>query len=328
VQENVIVVTPGRPSVARIPVEVDASGMSYYLAAAAVTGTTVEIPGIGGGSAQGDVGLARAFEHMGCKVVMGAKSITITGGALSGIDIDMEEMPDGLRHHLRYSRSYLDTQIAVLARYHQENPRVFHGQQDLWAPALELSTGDQGVSYRPEYALLTPPGDEEPAFALSALFVPQGRNTLAAFLLATWDAGRGGELRLWDLPEEAPFQGPRQIDAMVEQDPRIAEQFSLWRQGGSQVWTGHLHLVPAAGTLIYMEPVFLAADADGIPEIRRFLVSDGARVVMSATSPGPTNIMPPNATAAMAIAASQVSRAPIPREIRTHSGIVTTPATT
>jgi len=94
VQENVIVVTPDRPNVAKIPVEVDASGMSYYLAAAAVTGTTVVIPGIGGGSAQGDVGLARAFERMGCKVVMDAKSITITGGELSGIDIDMEEMPD------------------------------------------------------------------------------------------------------------------------------------------------------------------------------------------------------------------------------------------
>lgn len=94
VQENVIVVTPARPSVAKIPVEVDASGMSYFLAAAAVTGTTVEIPGIGGGSAQGDVGLAKAFGRMGCKVELGAHSIVISGGELVGIDIDMEEMPD------------------------------------------------------------------------------------------------------------------------------------------------------------------------------------------------------------------------------------------
>jgi len=94
VQEDVIVVTPARPSAARIAVETDASGMSYYLAAAAVTGTTVEIPGIGGGSAQGDVGLARAFERMGCTLALGARSIVITGGELRGIDIDMETMPD------------------------------------------------------------------------------------------------------------------------------------------------------------------------------------------------------------------------------------------
>ena len=94
VREDEIVVTPGRPSVSKIPVEVDASGMSYFLAAAALSGTTLEIPGIGGGSSQGDVGLARAFERMGCKVQLGTKSIVITGGELVGIDIDMETMPD------------------------------------------------------------------------------------------------------------------------------------------------------------------------------------------------------------------------------------------
>jgi uncharacterized membrane protein (UPF0182 family) len=46
------------------------------------------------------------------------------------------------------------------------------------------------------------------------------------------------------------------------------------------VWTGHLHLVPVGGRLVYMEPIFLAADADAIPELRRFVVSDGRRVVM------------------------------------------------
>ena len=92
--ESVIVVTPGAPKVATIPVEVDASGMSYFLAAAAVTGTTVEIPGIGAGSAQGDVGLAKAFERMGCTLALGPRSLRITGGALRGIDIDMETMPD------------------------------------------------------------------------------------------------------------------------------------------------------------------------------------------------------------------------------------------
>jgi uncharacterized membrane protein (UPF0182 family) len=73
---------------------------------------------------------------------------------------------------------------------------------------------------------------------------------------------------------------------MIEQDPEISQQFSLWRQGGSQVWTGHLHLVPVQGTLLYMEPVFLAADTDAIPEVRRFLVSDGARVVMNPSLSG------------------------------------------
>jgi uncharacterized protein len=88
------------------------------------------------------------------------------------------------------------------------------------------------------------------------------------------------------VPVESQFRGPSQIESLVEQDPDISQQFSLWRQGGSQVWTGHLHLVPVGNTLIYMEPVFLAADFTAIPEIRRYVVSDGQRVVMDPTLEG------------------------------------------
>ena len=49
------------------------------------------------------------------------------------------------------------------------------------------------------------------------------------------------------------------------------------------MWTGHLHLVPVGRTLLYMEPVFLAAEEDAIPELRRFVVSDGYRVAMEET---------------------------------------------
>jgi len=80
--------------------------------------------------------------------------------------------------------------------------------------------------------------------------------------------------------------GPRQIEALVEQDPLISQQFSLWRTGGSEVWTGHLHLVPVGGRILYMEAVFLAAEEDAIPELRRFVVSDGSRVVMTETLAG------------------------------------------
>ncbi|MEV8031462.1 3-phosphoshikimate 1-carboxyvinyltransferase [Streptomyces sp. NPDC086182] len=77
-----------------VTVEPDASGMSYFLAAAAVTGGTVTIPGIGKNSRQGDIGLVDALVRMGCSAEVTDDSITLTGGALQGIDIDMEAMPD------------------------------------------------------------------------------------------------------------------------------------------------------------------------------------------------------------------------------------------
>jgi uncharacterized protein len=75
------------------------------------------------------------------------------------------------------------------------------------------------------------------------------------------------ELDLLDIPVTDQVPGPRQIEALSEQDPQISQQFALWRSGGSDVWTGHLHLLPVDGRMLYMEPVFLAAESDAIPEL-------------------------------------------------------------
>lgn len=94
VSDHKFAVIPGRPQADQIKIEADASGMSYLLTAAALTQSTVTIPGIGGDSVQGDVGLARAYERMGCGVRFDKDSITLQGAPLHGIEIDMEDMPD------------------------------------------------------------------------------------------------------------------------------------------------------------------------------------------------------------------------------------------
>ncbi|MET8144332.1 3-phosphoshikimate 1-carboxyvinyltransferase [Sphaerisporangium sp. NPDC005288] len=77
-----------------VTVEPDASGMSYFLAAAAILGGRVTIPGIGRDSHQGDVGLVDALARMGCQASFDGGGITLRGGELHGIEIDMESMPD------------------------------------------------------------------------------------------------------------------------------------------------------------------------------------------------------------------------------------------
>jgi uncharacterized membrane protein (UPF0182 family) len=197
--------------------------------------------------------------------------------------LPMEDMPSDLRSHIRYSRSLLEIQARVLLQYHQGTAPRFHGQQDVWALPQELAQGTRPVRYRPEYGLFRLPGQPDPEFLLSTVFVPAGRQNLTGILVARNDPEHYGELLLLDIAVEEQVPGPRQIEALVEQDPIISQQFSLWRQGGSQVWSGHLHVVPVGETLLYLEPIFLAAEADAIPELRRFVVSDGRRVAMEET---------------------------------------------
>jgi uncharacterized membrane protein (UPF0182 family) len=197
-----------------------------------------------------------------------------------GVIRPLDEMPSGLREHIRYPVSLLELQARVLLQYHQETPPTFHGQQDVWAVPQELAQGTRPVPYRPEYGLYRLPGEEDPEFLLTTVFVPAGRQNLTGILAARSDPEHYGELRLLNIAVEEQVPGPRQVEALVEQDPVISQQFSLWRQGGSQVWSGHLHVVPVGRTLLYLEPIFLAAEADAIPELRRFVVSDGRRVAM------------------------------------------------
>jgi uncharacterized membrane protein (UPF0182 family) len=206
--------------------------------------------------------------------------------AYPGLIRPLDEMPEGLREHLRYPRSLLDVQSRVLLQYHQESPSVFFLQEEAWSLSQELAQSTNAVAYLPEYAILQLPGDSVPHFQVNTVFVPAGRQNLTGLLSGRIDEDGRAVLRLLDFPISEELPGPRQVEAFIEQSPEISEQFSLWRQGGSRVWTGHLHVVPLGESVVYMEPVFLAAENNAIPELRRFVVSDGQRVAMEETLAG------------------------------------------
>ncbi|MFG0251551.1 MAG: 3-phosphoshikimate 1-carboxyvinyltransferase [Phycisphaerales bacterium JB038] len=90
-------VSPGAYTACDYLVEPDASGATYFLAAAALTpGSSCTIEGLGKDSAQGDVALADALAQMGAGLAFGQDFIAVTGPEepLQGIDVDMSLMPD------------------------------------------------------------------------------------------------------------------------------------------------------------------------------------------------------------------------------------------
>lgn len=78
----------------RYDIEPDASAASYFWAAAAITGGSVRVPGLGRDSLQGDVAFCDCLEEMGCRVECDAQGISVTGGRLRGIDADMNAISD------------------------------------------------------------------------------------------------------------------------------------------------------------------------------------------------------------------------------------------
>lgn len=78
----------------RYMVEGDASSASYFLAAGAIKGGQVTVHGVGKLSVQGDKHFADVLEKMGADVSWQDESITVVGKPLTGIDMDMNHIPD------------------------------------------------------------------------------------------------------------------------------------------------------------------------------------------------------------------------------------------
>ncbi len=87
---------PGRQvgGVASYRVEPDASAASYFFALPAIVGGSVTVTGLSKQSLQGDVAFVDKLAQMGCTVQTSGDLITVTGGALRGIDVDMNAISD------------------------------------------------------------------------------------------------------------------------------------------------------------------------------------------------------------------------------------------
>ncbi len=78
----------------RYAIEPDASAASYFFAAAAITGGEVTVTGLHRQSLQGDVELIDVLQKMGCHVEERREGIRLRGGALRGIEVDMNAISD------------------------------------------------------------------------------------------------------------------------------------------------------------------------------------------------------------------------------------------
>lgn len=184
-------------------------------------------------------------------------------------------MPEDLRRHVRYPHQYLQVQAALFAAYHMTDPKVFYNKENLWqVPAL----GDNPME--PYYTIMKLPGEKTEEYILLLPFTPSKRDNLAAWLTARCDGENYGKILAYTFPRDRLVYGPKQIDARINQDSFISQQLTLWSQRGSEVIRGSLLVIPIEKSLLYVQPLFLAADKAGLPELKRVIVAFGDEVVM------------------------------------------------
>ncbi len=224
-----------------------------------------------------------------------------------------EALPPEVRAHIRYPRLYFDTQALVLRQFHLTSPETFFGGQDVWELPPESVHEAAARTYEASYAMMRLPGEPRPEFLLSTPFIARQRQNMTAELFARSDGDQYGELVLYELPRDVQIPGPGQVQALIEQNPVISPQLTLWRQSGSNVDLGHLRVVPLDSGFLYIQPLFLSQSSttgggsQAIPELSRIVASDGSAVGMDSTLAGSIEAL--RGVAATTTAVSPVLRA-------------------
>jgi hypothetical protein len=237
----------------------------------------------------------------------------------------LSAMPEDLRRHIRYPEDFFAIQARKYATYHMLEPQVFYNKEDLWAvPRRTIEGRDREME--PYFTIMRLPEQAKEEFILLTLFNPSRRDNMIAWLAARSDPPNYGRLIVYNFPKQKLVYGPRQIDARIDQDPVISQQLSLWNQRGSTVIRGSLLAIPVDKSLIYVQPLYLAAAEQGaLPELRRVIVAYGNQIAMEPTLEqslarifGGTPAAPATATTAAATSAPGAAR-PTPSAISTSA---------
>jgi 3-phosphoshikimate 1-carboxyvinyltransferase len=185
VEERRFVVPAGGYRATQFGVEPDASAASYFLAAAAICGGRVTVPGLGRRSRQGDIGFADLLARMGAAVEWGDDGVTVrraSGAVLRGIDADLSSISD-TAPTLAVVAAFAEgkTRVTGIGFIRgKETDRVAAVVRELRRCGVDASEDDDGFTVRPSGRVAIGPAVIEPdddhrmamAFALIGLRVP------------------------------------------------------------------------------------------------------------------------------------------------------------
>lgn len=205
--------------------------------------------------------------------------------AYPGLFKKIEDMPETLLEHLRYPRDLYDLQMKVYAKYHQTSPELFYEQAETWQNAM---VGGQALLPYFITMDLDRCNDQEELVMIHPM-TPIHRDNLSMVGVASsldpvaCDHRYKPSISVFKFPKEVQVNGPSQVNALIDQNPEIAAQFTLWNQQGSEIRKGRMVVLPMGNSVLYVQPIYTLATKTKMPELARVIVSIGNQVVMDKT---------------------------------------------
>ncbi|CAD6881902.1 hypothetical protein [Methylomonas albis] len=205
--------------------------------------------------------------------------------AYPGVFKNVREMPDELLEHLRYPRDLYYMQMKIYAKYHQNSPELFYEQAETW----QFASVD-GLPVLPYFITMDfDRCNDLEEFVMINPMTPVHRENLSMVGVAgtvdenSCDHSYKPGITIYKFPKAVQVNGPSQVNALIDQNPEIAAQFTLWNQQGSEVKKGRMVILTMGNSILYVQPIYMLATKTKIPELARVIVSIGNQVVMDKT---------------------------------------------
>ncbi len=192
--------------------------------------------------------------------------------AYPGILKDKSEISDDLLNHIRYPQDMFKVQRQVLGRYHMTDPMAWYQQSDLWVIPNDPRAKD--TKEPPYYLSIKWPGEEKAVFSQTAVFVPNERENLGAYMAVVADAADEdyGKIRVLRLSDTHQVPGPNQTYNAIQTDQRVQQSLlPFTTQGAAEAVYGNLLTLPLGGGLIYVEPIYTRGKTQGAYPVLRFI---------------------------------------------------------
>jgi uncharacterized membrane protein (UPF0182 family) len=181
-----------------------------------------------------------------------------------------------LLDHLRYPEDLFKVQREVLARYHVQDPLTFYQGSENWEAPTDPEHA--GELQPPFYLSVKLPGKES-EFSLTSVYVPRGRQNMAAFMAVNADAASPdyGQFTILQLPTNSAVSGPSQAANAMQNDPDVTQALLPYKNSATQIQYGNLLTLPVGDEMLYVEPVYTSRLSSGsYPILQKVLVSLGS----------------------------------------------------
>jgi uncharacterized membrane protein (UPF0182 family) len=209
----------------------------------------------------------------------------------------VSDMSAQLLSHVRYPADLFKVQRTVLGTYHVTDANTFYSSSDAWVTPLDpVKTKATAELQPPYYLTMKMPEASKPAFSIYSTYIPasgsQARSIMTGYLAADADAGSTagkispdyGKLTLLTLPKDGTVPGPGQVQNSFNTDTAVANQISLLQKGDTNLERGNLLTVPVGGGLLYVQPIYVASNAEtSYPILRKILVAFGDKIAFEDT---------------------------------------------